>query len=165
MKTERGIIMFKLRKKVLATAMVACVACSMIAGASASSVQADVPASSLVLAENGGGLIAPFSALVASNTTTLAISNSGVATAVANLNGRPGVTTRVEITMTLQRRGFLGLTWSDVNTWSQTFNSHNGTLSRTHNAGSGTYRLRAVYVVSGGGSSETITVFSSIVNH
>jgi hypothetical protein len=150
----------KFKRKILSLVMAVCMlsVCSVSTGA-------QIPDLTTVVVYDGGGLVTPFFAYTSSTATTLSISNSGVATAGARLTGYPGITTQVRITMTLQKRGFLGLTWSDEVTWSQTFNSHSGTLSRQHNVGSGTYRVKAVYVAFSGNNSETITSYSGTVSY
>jgi hypothetical protein len=54
--------------------------------------------------------------------------------------------------------------WSERETWTQTFNSHNGTLSKTYSgANSGTYRIIAEYIAYGTSGSETINDISTEV--
>ena len=99
-------------------------------------------------------------AYISSTNTSLTIS-SGQASAYARLIGYPGTTTKISITMTLQKQGFLGLYWSDVTGWSDTFYSSTATMSRTHSGLSGgTYRLKAVYTAYSGNASETVTEYS-----
>ena len=69
--------------------------------------------------------------------TGLDISANGTAYCVADFVGYPGTTTRVDIEMKLQKRVLL-LFWSDEQTWTQTFNSCNGTLSKSKTVSSGT---------------------------
>lgn len=70
--------------------------------------------------------------------------NSGVATCSGSLIGYQGVTTKVRITITLQKRNFL-LFWSDQQSWSETFYSWNGNLVKKFSVSGGTYRVKATY--------------------
>ena len=103
---------------------------------------------------------------ISNATVSLTISNSGIATSTARITGFPGITTRVTITMTLQKRGgFLNLFWNDVATWSQSFNNHSGTLSQNISVGKGTYRVRASFTAFSANSSESNTIYSGTVTH
>lgn len=99
-----------------------------------------------------------------STATTLAVS-SGQASASARFTGYPGTTTKVSITMTLQKKGLLGLWWSDESSWTETFNYYNATMNRSANVSSGTYRVKAVYTAYSGANSETITEYSGNVKY
>lgn len=153
--------MFKTKfgRKFSSLVMAVCIlfACSITANAQS----VEVPPSNLYLVEVDENMFIIHSAFIHATNTTLSISNAGVATAFASLTGRPGTTTNVSITMTLQRRGFLGLIWSDVETWTTSANHHSATILRTHNVGSGTYRVRAVYTA----NTDTTTAFSANVSH
>ena len=150
--------MFK--KKVLSMAMVVCLLFSGSVTANAQVVD------DLGIVNDGGIAIAPFYSYTNNTSTTLSVSGSGTATALANINGYSGTTTKVAITMTLQKKGgLLNLSWNDVTSWSQTFNSHSGTLSKTYSVSSGTYRVKAVYVAYSGSNSETITSYSGEVKY
>ena len=93
--------------------------------------------------------------------TTLGISN-GTASCTAKLIGVSGKTTKVTITMTLEKK--ILFWWSEKETWTQTFNSKNGTLSKTYSvADSGTYRITAEYVAYSSSGSETINDTSAEV--
>lgn len=99
--------------------------------------------------------IQPYYAYTQSYKTTLSISG-GKAYCMAKLTGVSGTTTKVKITMTLEKKVLFW--WSEKETWTQTFNSYNGTLSKTYiDTGSGTYRVNAEYIVYCGAKSETIT--------
>ena len=120
----------------------------------------------LKLVGSGNMVITPSWAYISDTTTTLSISGSGVATCTAKITGYSGTTTKVQITVTLQKKGgFLNLFWTDVTQWSQTFDNYYGTLSKSYNVSSGTYRIRAVYVAYKGSDSETITAYSSEVKY
>lgn len=93
--------------------------------------------------------------------TSLSIS-SGNASCTAKLTGISGKTTKVTITMTLEKKVLFW--WSEKETWTQTFNSKNGTLSKTYSgADSGTYRITAEYIAYGTSGSETINDISAEV--
>ena len=88
--------------------------------------------------------------------------NSQQATCTAQIQGVPGVTTRIKSKIILQKKGLLS--WSNVTSWSNdvyddySFNSyHYGPLS------SGTYRVKVEATVYAGSASETITKYSSQV--
>jgi hypothetical protein len=101
-----------------------------------------------------------YMAYTRSTTQSLSISG-GQAVATASITGYPSTTTKVKITLYLEKRGLLGLYWTTTESWSQTFNNYSGTLCKTYSVSSGTYRVRAVYVAYSGSSSETITGYSS----
>lgn len=88
--------------------------------------------------------------------TGLNISSNGTAGCLADFLGYPGTTTKVAIEMKLQKRVLL-LFWSDEYTWSQTFNSYTGTLSKNVAVTSGTYRVQATYTAYSGTKTETTT--------
>lgn len=72
---------------------------------------------------------------------------------------------KVSITMRLQKKGFLGLYWTTVKTWSQTFNSNMGDLYSIRSVSKGTYRVRADYVAYSGSASESHTGHSPEVKY
>lgn len=84
----------------------------------------------------------------------------GQASCKSTLTGKNGTTTKIEITMTLQKKALLW--WESEGTWSGTYNTYYGTLRITKAAvESGTYRIKTVYKVYSGSDSETITAYSS----
>lgn len=94
------------------------------------------------------------------NTTTasLKISN-GTAACVTTITGYYGVTTKIEIKMTLQKK-FL-LWWNTEESWSTTINDYYGGLSKTTaSVDSGTYRVKVEFTVYSGSKSEEITTYS-----
>ena len=108
----------------------------------------------------GGTEIQPYYTYTESVNTMLKISN-GTATCVSSILGKTG-TTKVKITMTLEKKVLFW--WSEKETWTQTFNSKNGTLSKTYSvADSGTYRITAEYVAYSSSGSETINDTSAEV--
>lgn len=105
--------------------------------------------------------IKPYYSYTASVRTLLNISN-GNATCSARLTGMSGTTTKIKITMTLEKKVLFW--WSEQETWTQTFNSYTGTLSKNYSgANSGTYRVSAEYIAYSGTNSETITDTSAEV--
>lgn len=93
--------------------------------------------------------------------TSLSISG-GNARCTAKLTGVSGKTTKVTITMTLEKK--ILFWWSEKETWTQTFNSSSGTLSKTYSgADSGTYRVTAEYIAYSSSGSETISDTSTEV--
>lgn len=87
---------------------------------------------------------------------TLSISG-GTAYCSAKANGSS--VTKVQITMTLQKKTLLW--WSDKSEWTTTVNSSTALFEKTASAGSGTYRVKAVCKVYSGSASESITVYSA----
>jgi len=96
--------------------------------------------------------------------TALSISSSGVATCASLIQGYPGVTTKVAIEMTLQKR-FLLLFWTDEQTWSQTFTGDYGSLEKTKSVSSGTYRVSTNYTAYSGANYEVVTGTSQSVTY
>ena len=97
------------------------------------------------------------------NTTTILTVSGGQASATASFSGYKGTTTKVVITMTLQKKGFLGLWWSDETSWTETFNSYNASMNRKHSVSDGTYKVKAEYVAYSGSKNETVTDYSKEV--
>lgn len=94
---------------------------------------------------------------VNSTKQSLSISN-GTATCKCEVVGYEDVTTKVKITMVLQKKGLL--TWSDQQTWTKTVYSYKGSLSKTYSVDSGKYRIKATYEIFTNSDSETITKYS-----
>ena len=90
--------------------------------------------------------------------TSLSISTSGTATCTARLNGYNGITTKIDIKMTLQKKTLLW--WSEVDSWSTTINNSYGALTKTASVGSGKYRVKVDFTVYSGSNSEKITTYS-----
>jgi len=88
--------------------------------------------------------------------TGINITSNGTTGCVADFVGYSGITTKVDIEMKLQKR-FLLLFWTDEYTWTQTFNSYTGTLTKTVTVSSGTYRVQATYTAYSGSKTETTT--------
>ena len=96
------------------------------------------------------------------NTTTLISIVNGQAICVGTLAGYQGITTKVEITLTLQRKLASSSTWTDYyNHPKQTFNDWRGTASCTRDIVKGyQYRTKAVYTAWSGTKYETFTEYS-----
>ena len=83
--------------------------------------------------------------------------SSGKASCTSRLIGYKS-TTKIVITMTLQKKTLFW--WSEVETWTGTYNTYVGELAKSKSVGSGTYRIKTKFVVYSGSDSETITVKS-----
>lgn len=94
--------------------------------------------------------------------TSLSI-DSGSAWCYGNVIGIDGVTTRIDITLYLQKRVLLF--WTTDTSWSDTFYDYEASMYQLHLVSSGTYRVKAVYVVYSGSDSETITEYSATVTY
>ena len=87
---------------------------------------------------------------------------SGTATATATLLGY-STTTKVETKMYLQQSK--SGSWTNVKSWSGTFNGSSGTLKKTATVAKGSYRMKVVYTVYSGTKKETITAYSTTVKY
>jgi len=98
---------------------------------------------------------------IADTLTNISIVN-GSAICVGNLTGYQGTTTKVEITLTLQRKLSTSSTWDDwYNHPMQTFNNYKGTASFTKTVEKGyQYRTKAFYKAYAGSNSESLTAYS-----
>ncbi len=93
-----------------------------------------------------------------STTTAMNINSSGKMTISYQYTGYPSITTKAVITSYIEKRGFLGLTWSRVdigtpnNQWVDTIYDYSYTGTRTFQLSStGTYRVTVVYKIYGSG--------------
>lgn len=125
---------------------------AMVAGAEGASAPVS-PASS----SEGEPGIQPLFEYTNITAVSLSISN-GTATCSARLNGYSGITTKIEIKMTLQKK-FL-LWWNTEESWSTTINDFYGALTKTASVDSGTYRVKVDFTVYSGSKSEEITTYS-----
>ncbi len=83
----------------------------------------------------------------------------GVASCKSTIYGISGVTTKIEVTQTLQVKD--GLSWRRVTEWSETFNSWYCSYPNSYSPiGSGTYRVKTVVKVYKGTAYETIYTYS-----
>lgn len=97
-----------------------------------------------------------------SNNETLAISDDN-ALCGSTLTGYSGTTTKITIKMRLEKKVLWW--WDEQTSWTATFNSYRGSLSKSYSVGGGTYRVKAVYTVYSGTQSETITSYSQEVKN
>lgn len=95
-------------------------------------------------------------------TKTLISISGGKAHCTGSLTGYQGITTKVDITLTLQRKLASSSTWTNYyNHPKQTFNSYRGTATFSKDIVRGyQYRTRAVYTAWAGTKSETFTEYS-----
>ena len=92
----------------------------------------------------------------------LTVSSSKYATSTVSIEGISGVTTRIEATMTLQKKGLFR--WSDVTSW--TFSTTNSSINYTKTYGpvdNGTYRVYVTCKLYSGSESETVPQTSATV--
>ena len=83
---------------------------------------------------------------------------NGVATCSAYLEGYGGITTKVSVDMTLQKKTLLW--WSEVQTWHTTCYDEYVLSTQSISVGSGKYRVKAEFIAYSGSASETITTYS-----
>lgn len=89
----------------------------------------------------------------------LSISESGTATATSKITGYPGTTTRVYITMYLER--IKDGEWETVESWSDSAASYRLTLEENVNVSKGyTYRVRVSFYSYSGTNNEYIIKYS-----
>ena len=84
---------------------------------------------------------------------TLTKSN-GKALCVGNVSGYNGTTTKIVMTMTLQKKTLLW--WSEVQEWTVTANSHAAAISKTVAVDSGTHRVKVEAKVYAGSNYENV---------
>ncbi|MBQ8193936.1 MAG: hypothetical protein IJZ47_01090 [Oscillospiraceae bacterium] len=94
-------------------------------------------------------------------TSSLVISGT-TATCTSTYKDDSGSTTKIVITQTLEKDGFLW-TWETIGgTRTKTVNGSTATLTgKVSNLESGTYRVKTVFEVTADGETETITVYSA----
>lgn len=96
---------------------------------------------------------------VSSNYSSLTLSSS-YAKCTSNINGDNNVT-KIMVTQTLQKKTSSG-TWSDVKSWSQTFNKSSVQYVNNHNSSlKGTYRVKSYAKLYVGAKYEVSTSYSS----
>lgn len=96
------------------------------------------------------------------NTYSSELSISGTtATCTSKVTGYSGITTKIVITQTLQKKNSSGK-WEKVTSWETTVNSFKASVTNyAYNLSKGTYRLKSVFKVYSGSDYETITKYSS----
>lgn len=82
-------------------------------------------------------------------------SSSGKALCVGDVNGYSGTTTKIVLTMTLQKKTLL-LFWTTEKEWTTTVNTHYAVLSKTVSVDSGTYRVKVEAKVYAGSNYENV---------
>lgn len=93
------------------------------------------------------------------NIISATLANSGgKAVCVGDVNGYSGITTKIVLTMTLQKKGLLW--WSKTQEWTTTVNSYQATLSKTVAVESGKYRVKVEATVYSGSNSEEVSCTS-----
>ena len=89
------------------------------------------------------------------NIITATLTNSGgKALCGADVEGYSGTTTKIVITMTLQKKTLLW--WSKVQEWTVTANSHAAAISKTVAVDSGTHRVKVEAKVYAGSNYENV---------
>ncbi len=83
---------------------------------------------------------------------------SGKAQCVGSVGGYSGITTKIVMKMTLQKKTLFW--WSKVQEWSSTTNSYTAAMSKTVAVESGTYRVKLVATVYSGSNSEEVDIYS-----
>ncbi|WP_026476235.1 hypothetical protein [Alkaliphilus transvaalensis] len=106
--------------------------------------------------------IAPLWLNINSITTSLSISNTGVASSSAIISGAKG-TTSISAIYSLEKKS--GNTWSTVRTWTDSTSATRLTFAESSNVAGGTYRLSVTATVVRNGVSETVTVISTERTH
>lgn len=85
------------------------------------------------------------------------------ATCKSSLTGYSGITTKIEVTQTLQVKN--GAQWRKCEAWESTFNNYYCTFTNNRTVYSGNqYRVKSEFTVYSGSSYETITVYSYTVS-
>ena len=79
--------------------------------------------------------------------------------------GFSGVTSRITVKATLEKKMLFGLWWSDVDEWTQSSNNYTEAFEFNKSVGSGTYRCTFVVTVEGsGGSADVYTEEQTVTN-
>lgn len=110
-----------------------------------------------------GSEVSPFYTYITNTSVSLSIP-SGTANMTSKVTGVYSTTTKVAISMTLQKKSTTG-TWGYVSDWSDVYNSYMGTLSKSMSVSKGTYRVKTVFTAYSGSSSETVTQYSAEVTY
>lgn len=106
-----------------------------------------------------GGFISPRYIYISDASAYLSIS-AGKAQASGTLVGIRGTTTKIVVSMYLQKKTSSG-GWITEKYWSETFNSHSAYISKSQSVAKGTYRVKAVFTAYKGSSSELTTKYST----
>lgn len=84
--------------------------------------------------------------------------SGGKALCVGDVNGYNGTTTKIVVTMTLQKKTLLW--WSKVDEWTTTANTYMASISKTVAVDSGTHRVKVEATVYSGSNSEEVSCTS-----
>lgn len=95
--------------------------------------------------------------------TTLTISNAGVAKSRAVITGIPGTTTKLSATMNLQR--YSNGSWQTIQSWSDSSTSNSLTISKSKTISRGKYRTHTVFKAYRKSKSERIIKNSGAVTY
>lgn len=97
----------------------------------------------------------------ANRSSTLDISST-TATCKSTFIDGTEITTRIKITQTLEKQGFLWIWGTYAGEWTKTTNGSSAALSnKVYNLESGKYRVKSVFEVTENGVTKTYTVYSS----
>lgn len=107
-----------------------------------------------VSAESSENQVQPRYSYTSGISSTLRDSN-GKALCVGNVEGYSGTTTKIILTMTLQKKTLL-LFWSTEQEWTTTVSSYKAALSKTVSVDSGTYRVKVEAKVYAGSNYENV---------
>ena len=107
-----------------------------------------------VSAESGENQVQPRYSYTHGISATLRDS-SGKALCVGSVDGYDGITTKIVLTMTLQKKTLL-LFWSTEKEWTTTVNDVDAVLSKTVAVDSGTYRVKVEAKVYSGSNYENV---------
>ena len=89
------------------------------------------------------------------NIISATLANSGgKALCIGDVNGYDGITTKIVLTVILQKKSLLW--WSDVKEWTTTANTYYATYSKTVEVDSGKYRVRVEAKVYSGSNYENV---------
>lgn len=90
------------------------------------------------------------------NTISATLRNSnGKALCIGDVNGYRDITTKITLTVTLQKRTLL-LFWTTEKEWTTTVNDFMSTISKTVSVDSGTYRVKVEAKVYSGSNYENV---------
>lgn len=143
-------------KKFLALVMCLVIMCGMGISANAQSTST---ADELIatVSESGENQVQP--CYDYTNIISASIRNSnGKAVCTGDVSGYSGITTKIVLTMTLQKKSLLW--WSKVQEWTTTSTAYYATLVKTVAVDSGKYRVKVEAVVYSGSNSETVSCTS-----
>lgn len=110
---------------------------------------------------NAAGVQPRYSYFIDSSVTLTIADGEAKMRSVCNYNS--DLTHSVSIDMTLQKKVLWW--WDDVANWSGTYSSTPTVMSKTHNVGNGTYRVKTEFTITANdGNTESITGYSEEVS-